>query len=533
MPKKLNLSYYALGITSLTIIAACGGGGSSPAPAPSPTPPSSPAGPTAIAEADRAVVDERQRLDIVASQSSDPSGGALTYTIEQISGPDLGNPIGNGPVWTFDTPEVDADTAVSFRVTVTNNGTNLSDTAEASATIANFDRSPASPQWVGEYGSFTLSNSRLLSFDNSPLLSDDDRLVFTDQDGSLNTANFETNPANTAGLLDQATLRTQTGSYEVLFDDINRDTQTDAIVLDRNTDQIYLYRQTLDNADGFVFEEASTGNIPGACAFASTVIGNDSIDANRNTFPGLFIGTEDEGFSILENQGNPRPVIPTAESRDRAGRLSVPRAISTNERGCYLAIGTFDTVGTFDIWAYDEQRSELLQIRNPLTTNLTIGNTIQLGFSDQNTRLIDMQFGVGQGGQSFLAMLLTGGHYDSNFLLILQDSPGGISETRIDLPHGSGTDLLVESMDVLPFPPSSTTSDFDSDILIAVPETPYVYVLENLSTMTGPVTFSEISYLETGFGVYKIGLVSGNNSLGRELATATKEGEVRLFLNTE
>lgn len=516
----------------LTLAACSGGGGGSSSPPPSPPPPSA-SGPDAVVVADRAAVDERQPLDIDAGGSSDPSGANLDYEIEQIAGPQLNLLQGSGPLWTFNTEEVDADTTVTFRVTVSFNG--LSDSADVSATITNYDRTPLSQQWTGEYGDFAIDALSIVGFDRS-VFQDADRLVFENPEGHVGVASFQTDPDEYPGVVESQILRDERISFDALFDDFNLDTQVDVAILDRTNDAITVYRQTLDDDDGFTFEETGSGNFANACALVSALVGDDRPAGFGNEYPGLFLGSEGAGFGIFLNSGNPRPFPnnATAQSLDQAGRFSALLPISAGDTGCHLAAGDLGSTGARSVWAYDDLRSELLEFLVPVGSVPALGRTVALGIGGQNIRMINMEFGVGQGGQGFLVMLFGRGHYDSNFLLVLQQDGATISQTRIDLPNGLGSDLLVDNVDYFnPGVADPTVIDFDSDIVVAVPFTPYLYVLENLSSDSGPVTFSEPQFLEVGFGVTRIGLVRGDDAFGPELALGDENGNVRLWQNAE
>lgn len=527
MGRKLYAAAW-MSAASLVLTACSGGGGGSSSPPP-PPPPTPPAGPTASVMADRSVVDERQFVEIDAGNSSDPSGANLSYEIEQIAGPQLRLAGGNGPQWVFNTEDVDTDTTVRFRVTVSFNG--LSDSAETSVTIANFDRTPLSQQWSEEYGALSLEGLEVVQFDDS-VFRDADRLAFLDADGDLAVATYQTDPNAAVEVLDTQILRDRRSTYRVIFDDLNLDTQVDVAVLDRGNDAVSVFRQTLDNNDGFVFEETGSGNFSDACALVSTFVGDDRPAMFRNEFPGLAIGSEGNGLGIFLNQGNPRPSEPTAQTLDEAGRFSALLSVTTGDRGCNLVVAALGTTGTQSVWAYDEIRSELQEFVVPVGTVPTRGRTVALGLGGQNIQLIDMDSGIGQDGQGFIVMLFGRGHYDSNLLVVLQEEAGEVTQSRIDLPNGFGSDLLVDNVDFF-IPGNNTTSDVDSDILIASPDTPYVYVLENLSSNTGTVTFSEVQYLEVGFGVTRVGLVRGDDAFGPELALADESPRVRLFRNAD
>lgn len=110
-------------------------------------------------------------------------------------------------------------------------------------------------------------------------------------------------------------------------------------------------------------------------------------------------------------------------------------------------------------------------------------------------------------------------------MLMFQNAGGVITQTTVLLPSGVPSDMVFASDD------DGHANDFDSDILIAVPETPYVYVFNNLSSPSAPgaVTFSDIAFHEVGFGVRTAAIGQVDDTIGQDLILGTDAGDVILY----
>ncbi len=106
-------------------------------------------------------VDERTTATLDGSGSSDPDGDNLTYAWELREGPTVTLSDAEAVSPTFTTPEVTADTALTFRLTVSDGS--LSDTDEVTVTVRHVNRAPTanagSDQTVDERTTVTLNGS--------------------------------------------------------------------------------------------------------------------------------------------------------------------------------------------------------------------------------------------------------------------------------------------------------------------------------------------------------------------------------------
>lgn len=134
-----NVSVLAL---SVGLISACGGGGggSSPPPPPPPPPPTNTAPVADIATPDGVQADELQTLSLDASASSDADGDTLSFSWQQIAGPNavLSDPMNAQTGVAL--PEVSQDETLTFELSVSD-GTDTT-TSTVDLTVVNIQLAP-------------------------------------------------------------------------------------------------------------------------------------------------------------------------------------------------------------------------------------------------------------------------------------------------------------------------------------------------------------------------------------------------------
>ena len=94
------------------------------------------------------------------------------------------------------------------------------------------------------------------------------------------------------------------------------------------------------------------------------------------------------------------------------------------------------------------------------------------------------------------ALLFAGDSHTSDHQLTIvhQYFGGPVEQVDIALPHGIPSNLYVAPINGI---------SLGTDIIITVPETPYAYVLENISPFS-EVQFAPIEYVDVGFGVTEV-----------------------------
>lgn len=474
---------------------------------------------------------------IDASGSTDADGDTLTYEIEQVSGISLTQVSASAGVFTYSTPMLAQDEPVSFKVTVRD--AEAASEATVDVTIRNYARAPLSTQWGVELFRGALPTGAIRAFAHdldTSIFSGNNRfyIVSEDTDGLVL---YRETPANDGTLTFSAPLfefapDESSTPAKFSFFDYNLDTQLDMAVLSPSDGTIETYLVQDNGGGSYSMIDSGGAAVPGACALAPAIVGNDRA-TGTNEYWGILVGTHGNGLTAMLNDGNPHSVGPPPPG---AGYFSRTMSISTSGTACGLSEGfNLDGNGVYEHYGYDPGRKEFTGYDEPVTTTTVPGQILNVSLPAPGMRLVDVDTGIGQMGQELMAALFSDGvHEGSHAVLIFQNSGGIIQQTTINLPNGVPTDLSFATIDAID-PNHPSYSDFDSDLVIAVPGTPYVYVIENLSSpvVPGPVTFSNIAYLDVGFGVQSIDVGEATDDLAPELITGSDTGVVAIFENAD
>ena len=516
-------------------LSACGGGGSgsgSPPAASPPPPPPPPAGnsaPSVVAVVDKTVVDEGQPFAIDASATTDADGDTIAFTIRQTSGPQMNLTSEGGGVFRYQTPYVAADTPLSFEVTATD-GEDAS-TILVDVAISNYARLPLSTQWGAELSRASMDGSvRAIGVDSfpDPVTLNERLLVVSENAGGSLDIHRLTPAANGSLSVPSPTLTLapdeQAGPAKIVFADFNLDTRMEFAVLSVTDSQVTAFRVEDGASGNDVVAESGSAVVPGACALAAIRVGDDRPLASVGEYPGILVGTEGNGLTAMLNDGNPRDIgLPTSG----AGEFSRTQSLATSGTACgFTAQSDLNGQGGYEIYAYDPVRQELVGYAEPVTTAATQTGTIAIQLPAPGMALVDIDVGIGSAGQELVAAVFSDGRHDGNHaLLIFQNDGGMITQTTVTLPNGVPSDLAFASID------DGLSNDYDSDVVITVPETPYLYVFENLSSASVPgvVEFSDVAYFEVGFGAHVVAISEVDDTFGEDLVVGTDNGEVILF----
>lgn len=505
-----------------SVLTACsGGGGGSGSPTPTPTPTPTPL--SISVKFESTSIPEGQAVDIVDDGSTWPLG-ARRWELTQVSGPQV-SIHGNQPPWTISLPQVDMDSTFTMRATLFVD--NASDSTDISATITDVSYGPATMQWSSVI-------DRLVSGSPFQFSEDDVRdrtfMVMGNAGHPVGYAfaEIETDPSKGLSLISRHQIESGSSiphETPVVISDFNLDGEPEPAIVKYSSNTIEVFRQTADATDGVTLEEAGTGSFPDdICALIPTLVGDDRPAAGQTEYPGLLVGSPNDGLYIFKNSGN----VASGEP----GIFSGTDMITTTGEYCGFAVGHFNNAEPARIYAHERGQSEIVPIDIPITSTPVFGNPISLSRNNGRDAVVDMQFGKGQGGQNFLAVLLSGdGNGYKNFLEIIQGEDGSQRQT-IELPQGYITDLFVGNIDHDSNDPN--VPDMDDDILIPLPENDYVYVLENLSTTSSAgVSFSAASYLKTELFPTRVTTVTGDGEGGRELLVADHGPEIILYQNED
>jgi len=531
-------------VLALSLTACSGGGGSSSStPAPPPPPPPPPPANTApsVNVMAPSSIDERQSFTIDASGSTDADGDTLSFQIS-LSGSSNAFLVGSadGPEWTIETNEVASDETIEATITVSDGTDSTSQTV--SITITDFDRTPLSSQWGASADQLTITNPPFSNlapgFPKStqlPLLS-----FFTRQnDGTLELQTFNFTNAEFPTSVITSLPGGPSGAFQSTRNELTSSPSDEFVLWSGDEGIVQIYKSETDGT----YSDGGSFSIPEVCNAISAFVGDDRGPAfGIEEYPGLIVGTPN-GLTALFNNGNPREdftmnpgFVPSDMEIAARGTFTNSRIIATTGDFCGLDSGTFTQNGANAPGNYSETRSELTLITDTTGNSVTLGNSISVSLpAISNLRLIAEAGGVNQDGSTFAALLFSDGEHEGTHqvTIVHQDPAGTFSQTDIALPNGVPLDMAVTSIDVRADGNQNPgMSDFDSDIVIAVPETPYAYVLKNTSSPTVSLSFAPIEYAEVGFGVNQIALIDGDGSLGPELVTGDGT-TLDLYVNTE
>jgi hypothetical protein len=213
----------------------------------------------------------------------------------------------------------------------------------------------------------------------------------------------------------------------------------------------------------------------------------------------LLVGTENGLWAWL-NDGR------TIQTRDRSGSFSETRVWDSSRRYCHRARGNV---------YYDDQGGDFYFAITGSVADSTLPRPLSFPPPPDLT-FVDLEIGKDQSGEEFLVLLFAGDtHTAAHQLVILSDDQNGaLDAEEIALPNGIPTDLVVTSIDTDARDLArGGDGNTDSDIVIAVPETPYVYVIRSAFTAGDGLSFDPIEFFEVGFGVHDItiAVTDGNN----------------------
>lgn len=496
MQHKLRISY----LLACFAIVACSSGGDSetpppdpigpddPVPTPPPTtppPPSSNTPPVASIEVSASSVDERQSFTIDARSSYDDDGDTLTYSIDLGSLPhEQIETSNNGRVWTITTSEVDETETYIVDVTVSDGQADY--TVSTQIDVKNYARTPLNEVWGPVSHEFAIAN------DGSARFSENGR-----------DADFQTG---------HASRRTNDGDLEIIefnfsgsFDNhrvIPLDSDlTDDITfitgkLQRSDDPVSFAILSKEESTVQIFERetnqtarpAGSTTFPGICSMQWVYLRlSDSFVFS----PSLYIGTNNGLWTFLNEIARD-----TLFSSDELFQF-VEVAESAGDYCNATNYASF----------FDGDANELIVLDTETygSPNFPQSTIVDVPEGLSFVAMIDgkIKFDV-----KYYALLFAGETHDSaHRLTILHETPGGqIEQIDYDLPSGIPTDLVVQSIDTNFFDLQYGRGEGnrDMDIVIAVPETPYVYVVTVEADEDGALTFSPIEFFEVGFGIKDI-----------------------------
>ncbi|MEO1660355.1 MAG: hypothetical protein AAFR51_05165 [Pseudomonadota bacterium] len=501
-------------LSIILTLASCSGGGSgsdivpapsgeTPPPSSDQTPSTSNTPPVLTASVSPTVLDERQTLLIEAGQSTDADGDPLTFTLDTGALPVFGTRReGAMTGWEIYTDEVNETATYTITVSASDGFATVSETFDI--TLNNYDRSPLNQTWqsvsetldLGDTGTARFAeNTTDSGFQMAHILTtrDDDKmevLEFNFENGSFQPRAripLDMPPTNDAVL---HTAKIERGASDASF-----------AVTSEYEERLWMFKRQDDDRTILSGQRL----LPGLCSAAWTFL-DQSPDGEL--LPNLLAGT-DTGLWAFMNAGLQDADSPQPERILNADRFT---GYSTGE---YCNAGPYSTV-------FDAARNDFIYLGDtsfgapnfPRITPVTVPDDLEL---------VTFKAGKLKHQVKFYALLFAGAeHTSAHQLTLLHETPSGVIE-QLDyaLPSGIPADMVVQSIDTNYFDLQYGRGEGnrDTDIVIAVPATPYVYVIEVDQDALGGVTFGPLAFFEAGFDIF-------------DLAVAVTDGTHRYSLIT-
>ena len=279
--------------------------------------------------------------------------------------------------------------------------------------------------------------------------------------------------------------------FELQFDWTWDRFASDYVVLSKADGRIQTYAGVSDD----LVTKTGDMTVPGACHIAASNV----VDV-ANPEPDLLVST-DNGLHALLNGSNLRE---TSAQNRRWGEFFQSTILATSGDYCLYDKTWFALPHLYGAY-YDRIRNEIIPLNNSLEPSAEFGTPITVT-APLGLRVVDFQSGTNLDGNLFYAILFAGETHESAHQLTIVQVPidGTITQTDVALPSGIPSRLHVRRDGKIG--DGNHLSD-DTDIVIMVPDTPYIYVLENLSTPEGGTGFGPVQFFEVGFGVEDIDFI--------------------------
>lgn len=467
-------------------VAACGGGGGGSPPAP-PAPPPGPPPPVVSTSVvlSATSVQEGQPFTLNASGSSVSTGAAVTYAWTQVSGPavTISNP--TSATLNLVVPEVTADTAAQFQVSVTGSG--VTGIANANLTFANIAQTP-----MYNGGSQVL---RTLSFDQ-PV-----RRIFGDQTWAIaGVSPNATDPltffnvsalpsgdlqATTSQLANQAQA-TQTRRVTSLP---NEGTDKHFAVLDEAGNRFRIMART---AAGLVQPRTSSDfSVTAPCGWShGSVRGGTAFYVGTRTGFGVYYFGSSLAPSLVASVNTGKPTCVLVSPRMQIAGGEFPDTVFPppgSFRPEYFDTITLDTSNnSLTVYHYF---SGTLAYEPSLTTPVQLNATKPL----QLVAWTELAYLGGVGANTGMALVFSDGMHAGEHRLVVVgfDATHTLVQTTYNLGLGVPVQVFTENLDA---------DSANPEIAILKSTSPQVEIYETGSTTGGVTPLAGPYYLEVGLG---------------------------------
>lgn len=503
--------------SALALAACSSGGGDDAGPPPAPVPSAANTAPALTITISASSVDEGQPITIDASATTDSDSDPLTYSLE-LDDPTLATLTGSntGPVWVLKTSTVDTAASFTAKVSVSDGSETVSE--DVALSIRNFSRTPINTDWGPRNDAYEISETSSAKLAEPRF---QDGFYF----GSFKTLHaLRTTPAGALEVLEFDFLNSQFDPPKSFMLDAPASADSNLVTADfqypgdlpgfatysAKTSTAHIYRR-----DGrYEISAAGEFSIPGLCtAHWEYMDTGGGITLLRS----LLVGTENGLWAWL-NDGR------TIQTRDHSGSFSETQVWDSSRRYCHRARGNV---------YYDDQSGDFHFAITGSVADSKLPRPLSFP-PPRDLTFVDIEIGKDQSGEEFVVLLFAGDTHTSDHQLVIlsHDTNGVMDADVIALPNGIPTDLVVTSIDTDARDLArGGDGNTDSDIVIAVPETPYVYVIRSEQPDQDGLSFDPIEFFEVGFGVHDItiAVTDGNN---RE-DLITNDGRVlQLFSST-
>lgn len=479
---------------SFLLLSACSGGGSSSTDAP--PPPSTGNDPSSQSNSAPDIrvtlsltqVFERQTITVDASATTDADGDALNYELKLVDTP-YATIAGsnNGPAWKIDTTEVDTDALVKATITASDGNDTVAMNVEF--TIMNYDRTPLNKTWEEVSDTYEISANGSAKFSENRFY-----------DGFKGAHLLRTNESDQLEIVEFTFFKSTFDDPVKIATDMPGDEAASLITQNIQFQSEYpgfaVVSPSTETAKVIKRESRSEGSIggsltlPGLCSASWKHIALTREITERAS---LFIGTNNGLWGWL-NAGR------AINNRDLSGVFTDDTVWDPSGNFCHPGeLGVFYDPEKRELNVWKTEHITQPDLPMPIAVNAPIGLNV-----------VDVRIGISDTRDSFIALLFAGKTHDAPHQLSIfyKALSGQIEQLDYDLPSGIPTNLAVHSIDTNFIDMErGGWGNRDSDIVIAVPETPYVYIIETQSSETEGLSFGPLEFFEAGFGVRDIALI--------------------------
>lgn len=511
------------------LISACTGGDDNAPGVPVPTVPSLPGAPptmptTPVPPADTNTapalifsfpndpVFERQGIEIDASETRDADGDEITLTLETGDLPVLRDEgTVEGITFILVTDDVDETTTYPLTLTASDGTDTVSETFEV--TVANYERTPINTTWGDVSQTLDVATNGSARF-ASNFIEDEFKMLHlmrATEDDKLEIIEFNYERGFTGQTVIPLDIAAAEDAEFAIAKILPSDASQSFAVSVPSREEVEIFQRTSHSTA----ESVGRGTHAGLCAVAWAFV---DLRPRHALAPSLFLATAHDLWALLNESA-----IKSAPSQPGAFIDMLPFESTAN----YCHAGRF---GTF----YSASTQEFIFLAAGISGEPNFPRRMPI-FLPEGVELVAFQDGRLKYDVKFFALLFAGDAHDGpHRLIILHETPSGVIEQlNYELPPGIPSDIVVKSIDTnyidLQF--GRSEGNRDSDIVIAVPETPYVYVITVDVDSLGKLTFSPIEFFEVGFDVQEIA-IEATDATNRHALITNDGNTLRLHEST-